>query len=90
MDSKEIKNICSHAVAEGMVLLENDGMLPLGKSDRVAVFGRSQFEYVKSGSGSGGLVVCPYVTNIADELKIKIRTTTAIIGRSRNRRKKQI
>ena len=69
MDSKEIKNICSLAVAEGMVLLENDGMLPLEKSDRVAVFGRAQFEYVKSGSGSGGLVVCPYVTNIADELK---------------------
>lgn len=60
--------ICEEAVAEGFVLLENDGTLPFMKSDRVAVFGRAQFEYIKSGSGSGGLVVCPYVTNIGDEL----------------------
>lgn len=69
MNSKDVENICRRAVAEGMTLLESDGMLPLNASDRVAVFGRAQFEYIKSGSGSGGLVKCPYVTNIGDELK---------------------
>ncbi|MBD5132360.1 MAG: beta-glucosidase [Clostridiales bacterium] len=68
MNSNKNKSICESAVAEGFVLLENDGTLPLMKNDRVAVFGRAQFEYIKSGSGSGGLVVCPYVTNIGDEL----------------------
>lgn len=68
MTDIEKQAICEEAVAEGFVLLENDGTLPFMKSDRVAVFGRAQFEYIKSGSGSGGLVVCPYVTNIGDEL----------------------
>lgn len=55
---------CRKAVEEGCILLENDGTLPLTKEDRIAVFGREQFEYVKSGSGSGGKVNCPYVTNL--------------------------
>lgn len=69
---KDVKDICAQAIAEGMVMLENDGMLPLRRSDKIAVFGRAQFEYIKSGSGSGGLVVCPYVTNIGDELKKRV------------------
>lgn len=64
-----VRDALSKAVAEGIVLLEHDGMLPLKRNEKVAVFGRAQFEYIKSGSGSGGLVVCPYVTNIGDELK---------------------
>ena len=52
-----IREVCCKAVAEGTVLLENDGMLPLKSTDRVAVFGRAQFEYLKSGSGSGGQVL---------------------------------
>lgn len=54
--------------AEGMVLLKNNGMLPLVKGDRVSVFGRMQREYYNSGCGSGGMVNVLYKTNIFDSL----------------------
>ena len=44
------------AVAEGVVLLENNGVLPLDRSENLAVFGRIQNHYYKSGTGSGGMV----------------------------------
>lgn len=57
------------AVGEGIVLLRNDdAALPLCKGTKVAVFGRSQFNYYKSGTGSGGLVNTSYVTGILDAL----------------------
>ena len=71
---ERVTKVCCETVAEGMVLLENDGMLPLKSTDKVAVFGRAQFEYLKSGSGSGGQVVCPYVTQIGEELKKAVIT----------------
>jgi len=33
------------------------------------VFGRTQFDIQKSGTGSGGMVNAPYVTNLYDSLK---------------------
>ncbi|MCM1040525.1 MAG: glycoside hydrolase family 3 C-terminal domain-containing protein [Ruminococcus sp.] len=55
------------AVAEGIVMLQNNGgVLPLAKKSRIALFGRSQFCYYKSGTGSGGLVNTAYVTGIAE------------------------
>ena len=55
------------AVAEGIVMLQNRGeVLPLAKGSRIALFGRSQFCYYKSGTGSGGLVNTAYVTGIAE------------------------
>ena len=66
---REILRIARSIIPEGIVLLENDGSLPLSKTDRVAVFGRAQFEYVKSGSGSAGRVVSGEVTQFYDELK---------------------
>lgn len=58
------------AVAEGIVLLRNeDNVLPLEKGRKLALFGRSQFNYYKSGTGSGGLVNTAYVTGIADALE---------------------
>ncbi len=36
------------------------------------MFGRGQFEYVKSGTGSGGRVNCDYVTTIEGELKKRV------------------
>lgn len=71
MDKKLYAEYCRKIAAEGCVLLENDGTLPLKKTDKTAVFGREQFEYVKSGSGSGGRVNCPYVTNLYDYIKDK-------------------
>ena len=38
---------------EGMVLLENNGALPLGKGERVAVFGINQIDFIYGGGGSG-------------------------------------
>ena len=58
------------AAAEGAVLLRNTGgVLPLAKGSRLALFGRSQFHYYKSGTGSGGLVNTAYVTGIAEALE---------------------
>ncbi len=58
------------AAAEGIVLLRNEGnVLPLEKGSRLALFGRSQFHYYKSGTGSGGLVNTAYVTGIREALE---------------------
>lgn len=55
------------AAAEGMVLLKNENhMLPVTENDRVALFGRCQINYYKSGTGSGGAVNTAYTTNLAD------------------------
>lgn len=70
--TKEFATACRKAIPEGIVLLENDGALPLVKNENVALFGRGQFEYLKSGSGSGGRVNCPYVKNIYDEIKTRV------------------
>ncbi|XOJ01536.1 glycoside hydrolase family 3 protein [Paenibacillus polymyxa] len=60
------------AAAEGAVLLENDcNALPLTPGSKVALFGRSQFNYYKSGTGSGGLVNTKYVVGIAEALESK-------------------
>lgn len=57
------------AVAEGQVLLKNENRaLPLKEQERVAVFGRIQFHYYKSGTGSGGMVNVNKVTGILDAL----------------------
>lgn len=63
------------ASAEGMVLLRNMDMLPFKKGDTVAVFGRTQLSYYKSGTGSGGMVNTIYTTNILDALMDKSSIT---------------
>lgn len=69
-DWKEYARVARRAGAEGSVLIKNDnGTLPLTKDTKVAVYGRTQFDYIKSGSGSGGLVNTPYAVNIYDGLK---------------------
>ncbi len=58
------------AAAEGCVLLKNDrDALPLKDGERIAVFGRTQFHYYKSGTGSGGSVNTDYVTGIWEALE---------------------
>ena len=55
--------------AEGCVLLKNEAhTLPLQEGCRVAVFGRIQNNYYKSGTGSGGMVNVSKVTGILDAL----------------------
>ena len=69
---EKFARLCRAAVPEGITLLETDGALPLRENESVAMFGRGQFEYVKSGTGSGGRVNCDYVTTIEGELKKKL------------------
>ena len=57
------------ASADGMVLLKNDGVLPLKSGDRVAVFGRCQIDYFYVGYGSGGDVKPPYKVNLMQAMQ---------------------
>ena len=58
------------AAAEGAVLLQNtDHVLPFAPGTKLAVFGRSQFNYYKSGTGSGGLVNTGHVPTITEALE---------------------
>ena len=41
------------AACEGAVLLKNNGILPLKRGTKLAVFGNAQIDYVKGGGGSG-------------------------------------
>ncbi len=55
---------------EGITLLENKNKaLPLTKEERIAFFGRMQKDYLLLGTGSGGRVEPPYVTNVFDSLR---------------------
>jgi len=57
------------SVAEGCVLLRNEGkVLPFRKNEKVAVFGRIQLDYYKSGTGSGGMVNVSHVVGITEGL----------------------
>ena len=70
IDWNEYAALARQAVAEGCVLLKNDDKaLPIRKGERVSVFGRIQFDYYKSGTGSGGMVNVSKVTNIVDGLQ---------------------
>ncbi len=62
---------CSRfAAADGAVLLKNEGrVLPLDNGTRVALFGRIQTDYYKSGTGSGGLVNVDYVPSVLEALR---------------------
>lgn len=57
-------------VTEGIVMLRNEShLLPLKNGEKIALFGRGQFNYYKSGTGSGGMVNTSYVVGIRDALK---------------------
>ena len=69
LDWNEYQDLAIQAVAEGVVLLKNENqVLPLKKNARVAVYGRIQTNYYKSGTGSGGMVNVSKVTGILDAL----------------------
>ena len=57
---EQVSVLCRRAAAQGAVLLKNENaVLPLAADDNVAVFGRCQKEYYRSGTGSGGAVNVP-------------------------------
>ncbi len=61
-------DISRNAAREGMVLLKNDGTLPLDKSNKLVLLGKAAVDYVKGGGGSGD-VFCEYVHSLYDGLK---------------------
>lgn len=67
---QDYASLARQAVAEGTVLLKNENcVLPLQEGQKISIFGRIQFHYYKSGTGSGGLVNTNYVVGILDALK---------------------
>ena len=66
--SKEHLELSKSIAKEGMVLLKNEGILPLKKGSRVALFGKAVFDYVKGGGGSGDVTVAG-TTNLYDGFK---------------------
>ncbi|MCD8312082.1 MAG: glycoside hydrolase family 3 C-terminal domain-containing protein [Firmicutes bacterium] len=70
-----MSEVMRRAAAEGCVLLKNDGVLPLAEGSVVAVFGRTAWDTIYSGTGSGGLVHPPYKTSIITGLERSGRVT---------------
>ncbi len=58
--------VLREAAAEGLVLLKNEGALPLDPDKTLSVFGRCQLDYFYVGYGSGGDVNPPYTVNLID------------------------
>ncbi|QAY67269.1 glycoside hydrolase family 3 C-terminal domain-containing protein [Paenibacillus protaetiae] len=58
--------------AEGAVLLRNEQeVLPIRENESVSIFGRTQINYYRSGTGSGGSVNVTHTTNLLDGLRSK-------------------
>lgn len=69
-DTKRYAETARAVAAEGIVMLRNEGgVLPLKDGEKIALFGRAQFNYYKSGTGSGGMVNTSYVTGIREALE---------------------
>jgi len=57
------------AAAEGLVLLENNGVLPMKNVKKVALYGTGSYNFTAGGTGSGN-VNKPYIRNVADGLRV--------------------
>ena len=69
LDWEKYTSTAVKVAAEGIVMLKNDNnALPLNKDETVSVFGRSQLNYYKSGTGSGGMVNVSRVVGIVEGL----------------------
>ncbi|WP_313634942.1 glycoside hydrolase family 3 C-terminal domain-containing protein, partial [Exiguobacterium sp.] len=79
LDWQAYTKLARQTVAEGAVLLQNDGVLPLQPATTVAVFGRNQFNYYKSGTGSGGMVNVTNVVSPLDMLREDVTLNTDVL-----------
>ena len=76
LDFDDYSKVARKAAAEGQVLLKNENhVLPLKEHTQAAVFGRIQFHYYKSGTGSGGMVNVNKVTGILEALQESAKIT---------------
>ena len=76
LEWKKYEEKARQAVAEGLVLLHNvNQALPLKEGCKVALWGRMQNNYYKSGTGSGGLVNVDHVIDIPEGLELSGRVT---------------
>jgi len=57
------------ATPEGLVLLENNGVLPFDGIKKVALYGTGSYDFIAGGTGSGN-VNKAYVRNIAEGLRL--------------------
>lgn len=62
--------VAYEAGVEGVVLLKNNGALPVGRDSRIALFGTGQMETLKGGTGSGDTHP-RYVISILDGMREK-------------------
>ena len=68
--SKKHIDLAHNIAKEGIVLLKNEGILPLKNGSRIAIFGKAQIEYVSGGGGSGEVYPI-YNRNVYDGFKVK-------------------
>lgn len=47
--------VCESVVANGAVLLANDGALPLAEGAKVSLMGKTAYDFIYGGTGSGGM-----------------------------------
>lgn len=60
--------VARRAAAEGMVLLKNNGVLPLKGNETVALYGTTSYDLIQGGTGSG-MVNMKYVRSIKEGLE---------------------